>query len=364
MVVEPMKPIRVAFLFALACWYASGAFAFAADYPSGAHCIAESIDTGRTIGFRLVGQASGPLVADHWYADATRLVWTGQPAQGPLLAVTGQDAIVRDITLAGAAYGADPKERCSVGIHVDRKVGGLAIGRMRIDNVHLCSFRTGLQFGRVPGDGNCDETVARSLSIMDCDAAIHMVNLQSMGHQVHALKVYRTPLAFLVNGGGKLLVDGFFSPTPCTILKLDNQQGIGHNNARYEFRNVYLDNQSENTKLLDVEPGSRLYAAVYFSGVKISYKNYSQPAFVIAGRTSVTVRDAEHLQAGMFHWNESRESPRVLIENCACWDVDKALELFDVAGSRGSLNVTVRDCYRQDGAVLENLETTLVGERE
>jgi hypothetical protein len=182
------------------------------------------------------------------------------------------------------------------------------------------------------------------------------------------MKAYRTPLVFDVQAGGKLLVDGFFTPSPCTLLKLSSPHGgIGPSTARFEFRNVYLDKQAGDATILAMESGPRYYAAIYFSGLRLHAANYgpgAQPAFTIAGRSSLTVRDAEYLKAGMFRWNEPRESPRVLIENCACWDVDKALELFDAAGSRGSINVTVRDCYRQDGAVLENLETTLVGERE
>jgi hypothetical protein len=359
--------MKASILFALIAWYCCG-FACAADYPAGEHRIAESIDTGRTIGYRLVGQASGPLVKSHWYADTTRLVWTGKPNDGPLLAVTGCDAIVRDLTLAGAPLDADPKERCNVGIHVDRKIGGLAIGRMRLDNVQLCSFGTGIQFGVNVGDGNCDETVARSVSVHDCDTAIRLVNTMSMGHQFSAVKAYRTPLIFDVQAGGKLLVDGFFTPSPCTLLKLSSPNGgIGPSNARFEFRNVYLDKQAGDTTILAMESGPRYYAAIYFNGLRLHAANYgpgAPPAFTIAGRSSLTVRDAEYLKTGMFRWDDPDDTPRVLIENCACWDVRKTLDLFDVAGSRGALNVTVRDCYRQDGAVLANIETTLIGKRK
>jgi hypothetical protein len=204
-----------------------------------------------------------------------------------------------------------------------------------------------------------------------CPTAIRIVPAMALGHYFSMIRTSNCDTIFHIEGGGKLLVDGLFTATAnTTLIKLSpHKGGVGHNNASYEFRHVFLDREAKSTVVCDMTDWNYGGSLVFNRG-KITYQGerradgsrtgYGGPAFKLAGNASVTIRDYDHLQPGMIVWNNARYVTRVLIEN-SCILGDGGMAVFNTDNSTGDLRVLISRCYTADGTSIPDVSTVIHG---
>jgi hypothetical protein len=346
--------------------------AVAVDFEPGEHVLKETLIVANTAGNRITGKAASQMVNQGSRgADGTWLAWGG-PQPGPVLRLLGSDTVLEHISIHGATRAAARGGAATpdIGVLVQRAGKGLPTGRIKALDVNIAYAKTGLQIGVRPNDEQCAECEWRSMWFDNCSTAIRIVPAMALGHYFNMVRANGCDTIFLIEGGGKLLVDGLFTATANTTLVKFRplRGGVGHNNASYEFRHIFLDRQAKSAVICDMADWN-YGGSIVFSGGKITYKGdrqadrsttgYGGAAFKLGGNASVTVRDYEHLQPGMIEWSNRRFVTRLLIENsCIMGD---AASLFNAVNSTGDLRVLLRDCYQPDGAPIPDFDQTLRG---
>jgi hypothetical protein len=303
--------------------------------------------------------------------DATWLAWTG-PEAGPVVRLRGSETVLEHFSIHGAAWEAfktgAPKP--DIGLLIERTGPGVATGRVKAYNLNIAHAKVGLQVGMNPADSQCAESEWRSLWFEGCPIAVRMIPAMAMGHYFSMVRANNCGVVFQIEGGGKLLVDGLFTASAnTTLIKLAPVRGgIGHNNAVYEFRHIFLDRQAATTVICDMADWN-YGGSVVFNRGKITYKGerlpdgastgYGGPAFKLGGNASVAIRDYEQLLPGMVEWTNSRFTTRVLVENSCI--LGAGLDLFNAANSTGEIRVLLRDCYTGDGTPIDDVTQVLTG---
>jgi hypothetical protein len=347
----------------------------AVEFEPGENIVSETIVIGLKAGNRIAGQAAAQMVNNASRGDAaTWIAWDG-PEAGPVVRILGTESVLENISIHGADWldykAGDPK--VDAGVFIQRVGQGLPTGRVKALNVNIAHAKVGLQIGENVHDAQCAECDWRSIWFEGCDTAVRMVPAMALGHYFSMVRANGCQTVFLIEGGGKLLVDGLFTATAdTTLVKLRPQRGgVAHNNASYEFRHVFLDRQAESTVILDMADWNYSGSLVFNRG-KISYKGerqpdggrtgYGGPAFKLAGNASVAIRDYEHLQSGMIEWNNARYTTRLLIENSCI--IGDAKSLFNETASIGKLRVILRDCYNDTGEPIPDFAKVLTGAKK
>jgi hypothetical protein len=344
----------------------------AIDLPPGEHPLRETLVIGATAGNRIAGKAASQMMNPPSRGrDATWLAWEG-PEAGPIVRLLGSETVLEHFSIHGATWNAfkagAPKP--DVGLLIERPGVGLPTGRVKAYDVNIAHAKVGLQVGVKPTDPQCAESEWRSIWFEGCPVAVRMIPAMAMGHYFSMVRANNCDVVFQIEGGGKLLVDGLFTATAdTTLVKLAPVRGgVGHNNAVYEFRHIFLDHQAATTVICDMADWN-YGGSVVFNRGKITYKGerrpdgsfsgYDGPAFKLGGAASVVIRDYEHLLPGMIQWSNSRFTTRVLVENSCI--LGTGLDLFDAAGSTGNVRAILRDCYTGDGTPIPNATRVLTG---
>jgi hypothetical protein len=346
----------------------------AVELQPGEHAIAESLVIGATGGNRIAGKAPSQMMNPPSRGrDATWLAWAG-PEAGPVVRLLGSETVMEHFSIHGATWDAfkagAPKP--DIGLLIERVGPGLATGRVKAYDLNIAHAKVGLQVGVNVDDPQCAESEWRSIWFEGCPVAVRMIPAMAMGHYFSMVRANNCDVVFQIEGGGKLLVDGLFTATAnTTLVKLAPARGgIGHNNAVYEFRHIFLDRQAKTTVICDMADWN-YGGSVVFNRGKITYKGerradgslsgYGGPAFKLGGAASVVIRDFEQLLPGMVQWNNSRFTTRLLVENSCI--LGEGLDLFDMGASTGDLRVILRDCYTNDGTPIPDVTQVLTGSK-
>jgi hypothetical protein len=343
-------------------------------YSTGTTTEASPIVLGGNAGNTIRGVSRAFLASSGQTGPDASIVLYDESA-GALFTTVGPDTRIEHICFAGVDwphlrdwYDQSPPTAepawSDVGLQVSY-ISGLATGRVVAENVCWQGFDVGVRLGLTANDPQCAENDFTSVWFLDCGTAVQSVNTQSMGNRFNTIRANACDKIFHFQGGGKFVCDGLFTATASTtILHIDptgSPQTIGHNNASFEIRDLWLDAQAVNPMILQIEEEDYGSGRVELDGGHLSSSEaYTQPIFQLAGNISVTIRDYAYLRSDFIVFDNATHTTRLFIENCCI--VGSAIDLFKLEECTGQIIVTIRDCYDATGQPIRGMnKRTLTG---
>lgn len=324
-------------------------------FPSGIYRMKQGLRLPRVSGMNFVGcgwtdynhgiyVGGGPRLADVTSLRAS--IITSDGLEKPIIESTGRALTFRDLSFWGIDKENKGKRRtlAAVACYKEKGVGS---GGMRFENVGICDFIVGVDFGKEYEDGNCDTSVFDNVRFRDCGLGIRCNNTFSTGHSVRSVIFSDTVVGFAMDAGGKLNVDnvGLEGKNTEALLRT-NRQGTG--NGQFRFGCVWVDASVQKIPMMVVSTKEASYTAV-FDHIHIPYglKPNKDSLFRLYGGNRVIVRGGEYLTGflGEFPDEEGGKEAAVLeIRDCI-------LHNYEIAtpDSTGKYFVRFRNCWTKSG---------------
>lgn len=319
--------------------------------------VTDTLDIDGGTGGGLHGQGAREAVAaDNANArGGSVVIYNGtKAANEALFSQTRTNFIYRDSAYQGKSTAdllADTGTRTPIGLHVTRGPS-YGSGKTRLYNTRWSGFGRAIVMGDAMADLNCDETRCYDAVSFRNGTFFQARNAQSLGHYFYGLTALETDTIFEFLGGGKLLVSGCDLLTEATFLHLDatDEDGWGQNFSKWTFRDINLDAQAINSRLLTCVPGLDYFGSkVRFDGVHLSMNDpggWSNELINVGDNMRVRLNDVSHLCAGAIRWNTTTSKSSIHIRGCDVWsNVEEVVDLLDPSESTGSLRVIVENCY-------------------
>jgi hypothetical protein len=261
------------------------------------------------------------------------VIWAGGRDNGEIMwQYNAQQAVYEKFNLWGASrfqLQPDPPEtpkpaKVPVGLLIEKVPTALDNGTGHLVLRDMCIAWAGIGIKGATDFymSNCECITTERVFFDSCDIGCQINNAQGLGWR-HVSPVISGCTTFLdYVTGGDLHVDNatVISPAPFTFLKLHNTpSGFGGNGAKFTIREVKLDNISVNAVMLDMEEGvgGLYYTDVSFEDLHFPWATWTEPAFKVAGHTTLYIDRAKNLMPGIIKVLNSGDafSPRIVITN-------------------------------------------------
>jgi hypothetical protein len=94
--------------------------------------------------------------------------------------------------------------------------------------------------------------------------------------------------------------------------------GYGPNGSGFHIDGLKIDNAAANTVIVNMAEHNPYYTDIWCDRIHFPNEAWTDPAFVISGKTTCQVTRAKNLRADMFAWNNSGAQgiPKFVVENC------------------------------------------------
>ena len=324
-----------------------------------------------------LGHSEPNYQKSEYAGPSSNVIWAGSRAPSTtMLTYTGQRMVLRDCNLHGATregiYGAEeavplvPLAKAPVILQLTNPSSSLGTGGMYCQRVWFSYADIGVKAGFNVLDHNCDEMTFDKCAFHKLGIAFQSINNQSLDWVFRECSVGSTPVFIDVKGGGHFRITDCFIGSPTTVLRFDpsSSQGYGPNGSGFYIDGLKIDNQAANTTIVNMVEHNSYYTDIWCDRIHFPAAAWTDPAFVISGKTTCQVTRAKNLLGDMFAWNNSgaQGTPKFVVENCRLLGVTNALDLFDKTVSSGDCYVKVVGCFDADNAPIADINTTLTGD--
>lgn len=281
---------------------------------AGEWVISSTVTTPFKSGLTLLGAGAGndvgsPQSGSQFWGARTLLQYTGASGTA-MLEVRGSDAIIGNFAIQGAGVGT------TKGIVVTKPENGIGTGTILFKPLSITDMLTAVQCGTTLNMANCDNLRFEWLRVGDCTRGYHGINTMGMDIIFHQLNTGGN-IGIEIDGGGDIWVQNSVVAGSCTLLQINDGDGVGKNNGRFRLSNTKVDAQAGNGfKLVKCSEPSPV--AIFADGGM-----HSQPdvfAGTFAELTGANFLTLENWTSNFYHVTGTADvtygRPAVLIRSC------------------------------------------------